>query len=399
MPFTPEIEPMLPGDDAIQRSGLPDLVLDLERKAARLAGQLSEGTAKVLERHMRVINSYYSNLIEGHRTHPWEIRQAMAGEYSDDPVKRDLQIESLSHIDVQAALTATPVPDPTHPDCIAHIHRLFYKNLPERLCTVRGPQSTSKQVQPGLFRQQGERVAVGQHVPPEPEALPAFLERFHEAYRLDHLRGERRLIAVMAAHHRLAWIHPFLDGNGRVCRLHTDLLLRSLGLGAYGVWCLSRGLARRSADYKAALARADWPRQGDTDGRGVLSESALIDWCRFMLEVAIDQVEYTLEALDLRGFERRLRAYLDDRARGLIPGLKPLRPEAGRLIEKTFIWGEIARADMAEIAGLSHSVTRKLVQQLKEEGLLAETSSRSPLYFAIPEHAERYYLPNLAPPG
>lgn len=399
MPFTPDIEPMLPREEVLARAGLADLALDLERKAARLAGQLSAATARVLERHMRVINSYYSNLIEGHRTHPWEIRQAMAGEYSEDPAKRDLQTESLAHIAVQEMLATEPPKDPTHSGCIVQIHRLFYERLPLGLCVVEGPQGARKRVLPGTIRQSGERVAVGRHVPPEPEALPLYLERFHEAYRLDHLRGHQRLIAVMAAHHRLAWIHPFLDGNGRVGRLHTDLLLRHIGLGAYGVWCVSRGLARQSTEYKAALARADWPRQGDGDGRGALSEGALIEWCRFMLEVAIDQVQYTTEALALEGFERRLRAYLEDRQRGLIPNLGPLRPEAGRLIEKAFVWGEFPRGEMANIAGLSHSVTRKLVQQLKEEGLLAETSSRSPLCFAIPEHAERYYLPNLAPPA
>ena len=52
---------------------------------------------------------------------------------------------------------------------------------------------------------------------------------------------------------------------------------------------------------------------------------------------------------------------------------------------------------MAGISGLGQSVTRKLVQQLKREGLLTETSSRSPLRWAIPNHAERYYFPELSP--
>ena len=44
---------------------------------------------------------------------------------------------------------------------------------------------------------------------------------------LEKYQGDRKLIAVMAAHHRFAWIHPFIDGNGRVGRLLTDAILKA----------------------------------------------------------------------------------------------------------------------------------------------------------------------------
>ena len=59
--------------------------------------------------------------------------------------------------------------------------------------------------------------------------------------------------------------------------------------------------------------------------------------------------------------------------------------------------GEFERKDMEMITGLEKQTARRLVRQLKEEGLLTETTSRSPLRWAIPEHAERYFLPDLAP--
>ena len=61
------------------------------------------------------------------------------------------------------------------------------------------------------------------------------------------------------------------------------------------------------------------------------------------------------------------------------------------------MYGEFERSEMEEISGLGLSVTRKLVQQLKEEGLLTETSTKSPLRWAIPDHAEQYYFPKLTP--
>ena len=68
--------------------------------------------------------------------------------------------------------------------------------------------------------------------------------------------------AAAAAHHRLLWIHPFLDGNGRVARLMSHaMLLDTLESG--GVWSIARGLARNVAAYKGHLAACDLPAAAD----------------------------------------------------------------------------------------------------------------------------------------
>lgn len=400
MSICPDMEPMIPSDRAIESSGLPALALALERQSARLAGQIAPVTGSVIEAHMRVINSYYSNLIEGNRTHPRDIRRAMKGDYSKDPARRDLQMESVAHIGVQKMLAEEPISPQVlmSAGTLSHIHNLFYSQLPDTLRQVRNPAGDRMlMVIPGRFRQRGEDVSVGQHVPPPGEDLPAYLSRFEAAYRLDRLQGQKQVIAAMAAHHRLAWIHPFPDGNGRVIRLHTDAFLKTIGLGACGIWCLSRGLARSSVEYKARLARADESRRGDRDGRGALSESGLVEFVEYMLRTALDQVSYMESLLDLPGMMQRIRAYVARRGEGLIPGMVSLRPEAGRILERAFLMGEIARQEAFEVSGLSESVTRKLLQQIKAEGLLTEESHRSPLRWAIPEHAEPYYFPELTP--
>ncbi|MCP5169555.1 MAG: hypothetical protein H6999_07340 [Hahellaceae bacterium] len=70
MTATFAMKPMIPSDATIDKSDLPDLALDLERKAAALNGMLKPITASVLEAHMLVMNSYYSNLIEGNSMRP-----------------------------------------------------------------------------------------------------------------------------------------------------------------------------------------------------------------------------------------------------------------------------------------------------------------------------------------
>ena len=85
---------------------------------------------------------------------------------------------------------------------------------------------------------------------------------------------------MAAAHHRLNYIHPFPDGNGRVSRLMSHAMALKAGIGAHGLWSVSRGLARgldSGREYKTWMDRADTPRQGDLDGRGNLSRRALVD--------------------------------------------------------------------------------------------------------------------------
>lgn len=125
-------------------------------------------------------------------------------------------------------------------------HREFCTRMPETLLFVENPDTRERlQVVPGELRKRG--VAVGRHVPPPAEDLTAFFARFEEAYDPARLTKPRQAIAVAAAHHRLLWIHPFLDGNGRVARLMSHAMFLDLGVRS-ALWSLSRGLARRSTD-------------------------------------------------------------------------------------------------------------------------------------------------------
>jgi len=392
------ITPFIPQDSALQRHGVFDLVTQLDRQAARLTGMIPTQSADTIRRHMAVINSYYSNLIEGNRTLPHEIREAQRGHYSDDPVKRDHQIESVAHIKVQEwiedqKLTLKTVCSTAF---ILALHRRFYEGLPESLRQVRDDNEIVAMVEPGQWRQRN--VKVGRHIPPDAKGLASLMEGFCDEYRSARYPGNSRLIGLACAHHRFLWIHPFMDGNGRVVRLWTDALFRAEGLESYGIWCLSRGLARQSSDYKAALTQADYPMQGTNDGRGPLSQERLTLFCTFMLETALDQVNYMSDLLALDGLLTRIRGYIDARNDGRIPGMAGrYKPVTALLLYNAFLAGSLERADAIDLTGMPERSARRLLAQLKEEGLLSETSSRSPLKWEIPEHAEPFYFPQLAP--
>ncbi|MCX5842900.1 MAG: Fic family protein, partial [Deltaproteobacteria bacterium] len=267
---------------------LQDLALEVIQKSAALGNRQHPMTLDTLRELLRIISSYYSNLIEGHNTHPHDIFRAMQKEYDSEPVKRNLQLESVAHItvqrDIEKKLQEESAVNITGREFLCTIHREFYRQLPEEFRVVKNPETGGESlVMPGELRD--ESVKVGYHQPPGHDSLRMFLDRFGEFYAPERHHGALKLVAAAAAHHRLMWIHPFLDGNGRVARLFTEAYFHRIPLHGFGLWSVSRGLARRNVDYKSALARADAPRRNDLDGRGNLSNEGLVHFCRFFLEV------------------------------------------------------------------------------------------------------------------
>src|ERR1700681_115837 len=95
------MEPLLIGEGSRHRSHLTDLALDLRQKAAGFRRSLPDRLLTLLADLVRSMNCYYSNLIEGHDTRPIDIERALKNDYSQDPRKRDLQLEAKAHITVQ----------------------------------------------------------------------------------------------------------------------------------------------------------------------------------------------------------------------------------------------------------------------------------------------------------
>ena len=394
-----DLAPFIPSDKTLERLCLPDKAIALIAQSAKLTGQLAPLTLARLELHMAAINSYYSNLIEGNSTRPHEIRAAQRGNYSGDPAKRDLQQESLAHMQVQEWLIAQKPDLDTlfSPEFICRLHQAFYQGVPESLWLIKNEQgNVVDKVEPGKWRERA--VIIGQHIPPDAGDLAQLMTRFCETYNPKKFSGDKKIIAIMAAHHRFSWIHPFIDGNGRVGRLLTDAALKAVGLESYGAWCLSRGLARSPAQYKALLANADAPRQGDYDGKGALTEKGLAGVCEYLLDQALDQVGYISELLDLPKMRQRIETYVvarnDDRVAGISA---PLKSTAALILNTAFQQGEIDRALALELCGMPDRSARRLLSQLKSEGLLSETSSKSALRWEIPEHADMWFFPNLTP--
>ena len=393
-----EMEPLFPS----QNEELIDLGMTVHRKAAELGGSLHKITRRAVADLLRHINSYYSNLIEGHHTHPADVERAARKEYDEDPQKRALQKLSLAHIEVQKRieerLREEPELEISSPEFLCWIHDSFYELVPENFRRIKDPSSGEEfLMEPGKLR--GRMVEVGNHLPPHYESLNSFMDRFNEVFNPDHLHGTKKLIAIASSHHRLAWIHPFVDGNGRVARLFTHAFMKKAQIESHGLWTISRGLARENETYRNMLANADSSRKGDYDGRGNLSERALQEFCFYFLKTCQDQIEFMSELLDLDNLAQRINGYINMRAQGLLSGEEELKEESKYILTEVMLRGEISRGDAKRVTGLPERTARRVLSALEDEELVTSENHKSPVRFSIPPKVVGYYFPDLYPQG
>lgn len=384
-----EMEPLLLRADSRQRAGLTDLALELAQKSAGFRRSLPESLVSSLADLVRSMNCYYSNLIEGHDTHPVEIERALRGDYSKDAKKRDLQLEAKAHIEVQHWIDNGGLKGRSVSlDAIKEIHHRFCSLLPDELLWVEDPASKERvSVVPGEFRTRD--VKVGRHVAISPPAVPRFLERFDKVY--GSLGKTETIIATAAAHHRLVWIHPFVDGNGRVARLMSHAtMLEALDTGA--VWSVARGLARNVEAYKAHLAACDQPRRNDLDGRGPLSEETLADFTRFFLTTCLDQVTFMEKLVQPEELRTRIQLWAEEEIR-----LDRLPPKSAAILEAVLYRGELPRGDAAAVVGTGDRQARRVVSSLLDRGVLVSSSTRAPLRLAFPASLASRWTPGLFP--
>ncbi|MEX0853673.1 MAG: Fic family protein [Bauldia sp.] len=383
------MEPLLITQSSRHRTELIDLALELVQRAAGFRKSLPDGVMTALADLVRAMNCYYSNLIEGHDTHPIDIERALKNDYSADPEKRNLQLEAKAHIAVQQWIDDGGIDGRAFTaDGIRELHRRFCELLPEDLLWLT-IESTGEKVKvvPGEYRTCD--VQVGRHVPISPGAAPRFMKRFEDVYT--KLGRTDTILAAATAHHRLAWIHPFTDGNGRVMRLMSYAVLRET-LDTGGVWSIARGLARDVDDYKRHLAASDLPRRNDLDGRGNLSEEALAAFTKFFLQICIDQVKFMEELAQPDRLRNRILLWAEEEVR-----MDTLPLKAGNVLEAILYRGELPRGDVPDLLGTGPRQAGRIVSSLIRRGVLTSESTRAPLRLTFPAALASRWMPGLFP--
>jgi Fic family protein len=372
---------------------ITDLVANLTAAAERLANRLHPQTTANLADLVRIMNCYYSNLIEGHNTRPRDIERAMANDLDPEESRRNLQVEALAHIQVQRMIdhrhASGTLPEPASVGFLRELHQAFYQQAPGTLLTIEGAGRHFR-MEPGQFRTQAHHdVQVGRHIPPDSRQVDTFMRYFEQRYALKTRGKGARIIIMAASHHRLNYIHPFPDGNGRVSRLMSHAMGLSAGIGASGLWSVSRGLARglRSRqDYREMMDHADMPRQGDLDGRGNLSLKALVEFITWFLEVCLDQLVFMETLFEFDHLATRLKHYVEQQS---------LKPQAFYILERVLLHGEMPRGEAERITGLKERAARDLLADLLRQGILASATPKGPVSLRFPSDAVDLLFPRL----
>ena len=375
---------------------ISDVVAELSAAAAKLGHALNPQTAANLAGLVRIMNTYYSNLIEGHDTRPRDIERALAGHLDKEGSRRDLQLEAAAHVSVQRQVDRMAddgvIPAPASTDFLRWLHREFYRDAPESMLLIKTEGRVVRMI-PGEWRTDPEHdVAVGRHIPPSSDRVADFMRYFEERFNLERMGRAAQIMAMASAHHRFNYIHPFPDGNGRVGRLMSHAMGAVAGIGARGLWSVSRGLARgleSRTDYKRMMDHADTPRQGDLDGRGNLSQKALQEFVLWFLRVCLDQVTFMSGLFELDRLSLRLRTYVQKSS--------SLKPESVGLLEEALIRGEFERGEIERITGLPERSARRVLNDVIALGMLASDTPKGKVSLRFPVHVLEDLFPRLYP--
>lgn len=276
------------------------------------------------------MNCYYSNLIEGHDTHPVDIERALKGDYSKNSKKRELQLEARAHIAVQQWIDTGGIKGRVATrEAILEIHKRFCTELPEELPWVEDPKTQERiQVIPGA-----------------------------------------------ASPRRRGWLSY---SNQRTCGATFP--------GPF--WSIARGLARNVDAYKGHLAACDLPRRNDLDGRGTLSEEALVEFTQFFLATCLDQVTFMERLMQPGQLCTRILLWAEEETR-----LNRLPSRSANLLEALLYHGELPRGGVAALLNTSDRQARRVVSALQGHSVLKSDSSRAPLRLAFPATLASRWMP------
>jgi Fic family protein len=372
---------MLPALPSHTTPELDELLLKVPTTSAALGKGVHPLVIEEIARLIEKVNSYYTNAMEGNPSKLRDIDAALDKKFAKDKSGRNFQLEHVAHIQVQEMMLQRLRHEPDLEVCseefLSWLHEQFFHKLPEEMHFALTESGKPVRVEPGRLRDRG--ITVGRHEGPvTQDEIRNYLVSFERFLSPQHLVGSQKLLGWASSHHRFLWIHPFAEGNGRVARLLTTAYGCRIGFGEPLLWTVVRAFARNRKDYDLSLARADQPRRNDLDGRGPLSEEALIRFCEYFLRSCDDQIGYMADMLKLQDLERRYRRFIN----GLVDE-KQISKAAAKVMTRLWLQGEIPRAQVREICQVKQRRATQIVKELLESGVVRSEKAYSALRLMI----------------
>lgn len=398
------LSPALPNPEHLDE--LRDLASEVVAKSGALEASLAPATAHAIGARLRLINSHYSNAIEGIVASYRGIEGGLRREFAPITAERYGQEIGAAHVEVEKELVRAVLENPgeniSSPEFISRIHRSFFSKLPpEHQFTHEGRGITTIPVLPGEFRDgpigiQGQLLGHDVHMgigPATREDLDANMALFGRLYAPDNFRGaEAKVIAVAASHLKLGWLHPFRDGNGRTIRLHSTLFMARNGVNRKNLWSLSRGLGTHRSEYMNSLFIGN-PQPDKTDRERVrfCSENIAL-FCEDFLMICREQIGFMRDQLQSHTVSDRIDRFAAEHLQ--------YKRDAARLIRAVFDEGSLQRAKLPEVfPGMDEKTCRTIADSLVRDGLLEVDGELSPFTLGLPAKAMAAYFSDLCTPS
>lgn len=380
-----------------------ELIAEVEEVVAAirtLDGRVAGGLVHVVRPTFRMAHTHHSLYIEDRPSTLTELAKAVAAPPKKRKRARDPEADLRASIAILEWLhegdgRARALTAPTDVTLLSELHERFYSKLTTEARRLRVEDSGREvDVNPGRWR--AENVRVGTHWAPEAEDIDALVDRWSARFDPTHFGSDaERLLASIVSHHRLLFIHPFRDGNGRVARFAFDAALIALGLDAKGSWTSARGFARSRRAYYEALGAADAERRNASDGRGDRSAAGLLHWCRYVLGVIRDQVAFTAALLEPPLLRSRVRSAVT----AAIGGRGSTSENAARLVLSVWEHGPLTRGEIVRESAVPDRSARRLLSELAALGWVREVAGEdkraAPLVGALPITEAPAVFPNL----
>ena len=362
-------------------------------ESASLTGNLPVEIIQEIASLLRIVNSYYSNRIEGQGTHPYKIAEAMNMKFDKNHEKAQLQKLSIRHIQTQEWLEEYITnKNPYSVDVIKAVHTKFYDHDEMNSFLI---LSDGSFMTPGEFR--STDVRVGAHIPLSgdrvSDAMGLYERRFTQELATLNLQSEKLLLALVS-HHRLVWLHPFEDGNGRVGRLLLDAAIISTGLKGYGLWNPSRGMARNLNKYYDTLQEADYkePTRIDTH----LHLDGLQEYIEYMLDLALDQILFMKNNLNISTLSNRISKFVEFSINGMYE-IQPLPKGSDLLFNALLVKGSIKKGDIHAIMGISPRKANDVIKTLTQLDYLDSQNQKQPVRLKFNPFFASKIFPNIIP--
>ena len=189
---------------------------DCDAYAARIAAlrPFPKETLKSLRDYYRVGLTYSSNALEGNSLTESETKVVIEDGLTIGGKPLKDVYEATGHAKAYDFLYKLTKKDPVNEDNILEIHRLFYGQI--------------DRTNAGAWRKVRVFISGSRRVLPAPEKVPGMMSAFVKWMGAHEDRMHPVEFAALV-HQRFVYIHPFVDGNGRVARLLMNLALMRAG--------------------------------------------------------------------------------------------------------------------------------------------------------------------------